>query len=369
MRVSQYLLLFPLLLTTDTRSGAEDLLLRDRQAPQERLLVLNSGRVVSGRLTARTGGYDVALPAGRMFVSSEQIRFTADGMDQAYQMMRDSFTERTPDVHLELARWCLSNRLPANARREILDALHLDPYRDDARLMLEKLVREQKRTAVSVTPQVDLAALTMPELLPERRSLGGLPKEAARTFTQRIQPMVSSKCGNARCHGTGQNRFTVVPIRDRSTTHIAEQNLAAILNQIDFQQPLQSPLLEATTGLHGGSRQLLFSGRSGGLQAETLREWVLDVAQELGPSETAARSVFQTSATEVPERHSNSDSPDVSSVYDALPQARRVAGAADDEFLNRAAEATRHDDFDPATFNRRYHGKTEDEIRSERAIR
>ena len=125
--------------------AADELALRSEQQAEEKLLVLLNGRVVSGQLSPRVGGYDVVLPAGRMFVSSQQIRFQADNMDDAYLRMRETLPEFTPNTHLELARWCLANNLPSRARREALDALHLDPHQADAQRMLEALVREENR--------------------------------------------------------------------------------------------------------------------------------------------------------------------------------------------------------------------------------
>lgn len=342
-------------------SPADELLLRAPETERSQLLVLLSGRVVEGQLTPRQGGYDVALPAGRMFVPAEQIRFSADNLRDAYQQLRDSIVELTPNAHLDLARWCLTNRLPTYARREILDALHLDPYRDEARRMLEAVVREEQRAARSVTESTssyDINDLQSPELLPERRSLGGLPRETARTFTRRIQPLIANKCGNARCHGADRHAFKVVLPRGGSTAYIAEQNLAAILNQLNFADPDQSALLTEVTGLHGGSRDLLFPGRVGGQQLDSLREWVRDVAAELAPAVTARtrNDVAQPMATEV--RASATASQTDPAIPPGADGVTSINPRTDRKFLTQAAAAVRHDEFSPDIFNQRYHGQS-----------
>lgn len=335
-----FLLMSPALL----QSADEGLVLRSQKL-KNNLLVLNSGRVVKGKLTPRTGGYDVTLPAGRIFVSSEQIRFKASDMQDAYQRMRDSMGELTPNSHVELAKWCLTNRLPSNARRELLDALHQDPYRADAKRMLEGLIREQQRS--SAPPAVRRTAATQP--VAERRSLGGLPQETARTFTRTIQPLIANKCGNARCHGPGQNSFTVVPLRNAFSAYTTEQNLAAVLNQISFDSPQNSPLLAATTGLHGGSRELFFRGQSGRRQLELLNAWVAEVAQEMSP-------VVRNNA------NTQSDSEDKVKVqskviHSAVPHGTTPNTAdTDQKFITSAVAATRKDTFNPEIFNRRFHG-------------
>ena len=355
----------------DTTLSSDELPLRRNPGKEQSLLVLNSGRVVRGQLTPRTGGYDVQLPAGRMFVGSQQVRFQARNMDDAYQRMRSSLNEHTPNTHMELAKWCLVNKMPQKARSEVLDALHLDPNRDDAQRLLEALVREQRMTSGHVYRPVvptggsapyDKVTLNHPSMMPERRSLGGLPKSLARTFTQTVQPIVVNRCGNARCHGAGQSSFAVVSIRDGSTSRIAEQNLAAILNQIDMTNPSQSPLLNATRGAHGNSRQLIFPGQSGGRQAAALRKWVADVAREISPSIPSAPvdapTGQRTTATDIPA------SEIVAAADPALPgeetpqSLNRHRTVQKTKFVQDAVVATRHDDFDPEIFNRRYHASS-----------
>ena len=346
----------------DTTLSSDELPLRRNTGKEQTLLVLNSGRVVSGQMTPRTGGYDIQLPAGRMFVGSQQVRFQARNMDDAYRRMRNSLNEHTPNTHMELAKWCLVNKMPEKARSEVLDALHLDPNRDDAQRLLEALVRKQRQTSGHTNRKVvprggstsDKVTLSHPSMMPERRSLGGLPKSLARTFTQTVQPIVVNRCGNARCHGARQNSFAVVSIRGGSTSRIAEQNLAAILNQIDMTNPSQSPLLNATRAVHGNSRQLIFPGQSGGRQATALRQWIVDVTREISPStqreSVGAHTGQPASATEI-----------ITATDAALPGEetseslnghRKVQNTA---FVRDAVVATRHDDFDPDIFNQRYH--------------
>ncbi|MCA9084044.1 MAG: hypothetical protein KDA81_08315, partial [Planctomycetaceae bacterium] len=288
-----YGMIFPVVLLAQ-QTPNEGLSLRADGKSASRLLVTNSGRIVAGELLPRPGGYDVILSAGRMFIDSEQVRFLADSPDDAYQKMRESLGELTPDSHLTLARWCLANGQVHNAKREILDALHLDPWRSDAKLMLEKLVRQQQVVVTSGTsnaatienlsesPSAELNLSDSLLMKPERRSLGGLPADDAKMFTQSVQRILISRCGNARCHGGTSNEMTfrLVPLRNGSSPALAEQNLAAVLNQIDPSAPLQSPLLKACDGLHGGMSQLIFQGQTGRIQTETLRTWVQKIASE-----------------------------------------------------------------------------------------
>lgn len=351
---------------------ADDLKLKAPDGQDNLMLVLQTGRIVQGELIPRPGGYDVVLPAGRMFVPSRQIRFTAHSMDDAYLGMRASIAEFTPDAHLSLARWCLNNRLTSRARSEILDALKLDPYRDDARRMLENLVREQQK--VIQEDRNDEPEPTMIERrYADRRSLGGLPGDLAIQFTQRIQPLVIARCGDARCHSTAgrlsANRaFRLEPTLRRPTPAITEQNLAAVLRQIDLDHPANSPLLAAAHGLHGGNSRPTFSNRTGGRQRQILQEWVLATAEALGgaragtPTLPIAAATAQTVSGRT-ENHSDASSKmtpaSQTNFVDTDPSGTRRAGSeVETEFVRTAEAATRSDAFDPKIFNQRFHGRT-----------
>ena len=73
----------------------------------------------------------------------------ASDMADAYSKLRETFRELTPEVHLSIARWCITNNQIKPARQELLDALHLDPNNTTARAMLRKL----ESHAVATKPQ------------------------------------------------------------------------------------------------------------------------------------------------------------------------------------------------------------------------
>lgn len=381
-------------ITAHSVAFGDELPLRSGAASAE-LLVLIDGQVVTGRLTPRTGGYDVAFPNGRLFVSSDRVRFRASGMEDAYLKMRASVQNLTPTTHLEIAKWCVVNKLPGQARRELLDALHLDPDLDAAKHMLEGLLREQQRSlevermqnAERTRQMVNDATRGIP--LPERRSLGGLPKDMALVFTRNVQPLLSNKCGNARCHGAREEGFHLSLVRGNSSAIVAEQNLAAVLNQLDLQHPDRSPLLLASQGLHGGNRRLLFSGQTGGRQLELLRDWVTRVSQDLGGAEAMVNSTIQTvgqttnsgdpnsgggelraagfesgdatnSSTDsvnFPTAHHSQQngSQNLTAVIANPHSTMRSTEDTDQKFLQEAAAAARRDKFDPDVFNRKFH--------------
>lgn len=361
--------LFLLLIVAATSPlGVSDDLVVRKEKPRK-LLVLNNGQVVDGHLSPRTDGYDVVLPAGRMYVSNNNIRFIATSMQDAYDKMSASLPQKTPSVHVQMARWCLRNQLQKQARRELLDALHLDPDYTTARTMLESLARRKKKIEQSEAQRATkpASATVQSADVVDRRSLGGLPAEAARTFAVSIQTLISNRCGNTRCHGGDRNEFQFTHTGRGSTVVIAEQNLAAVLKQIDVKEPAESPLLKYAESMHGGARSPLFNGRTGRSQLQLLKDWVKEISIEINPAlASAARqkpspanlgdSALQRSDDAVT-MVSHRASSDVR-LGDEFKMRPKRKSDTDKQFGQAARQATRKDPFDPMIFNHRYHGGT-----------
>lgn len=333
-------------------AAADELPLRGSKSQD--LLVLNTGRVVRGHIVPRTNGYDVTVPGGHLFIGSDQVRFRATDMEDAYQKMRDSFVVKTPQTHMRQARWCLDNKLLPQARREVLDALHLDPERLDAKRMLQSLTAAERHID-SIKTQATTRPADHKQV--ERRSLGGLPSNLAADFAARIQPLVSNKCGNTQCHGGDKSQFQIYNIRRGITAATSEQNLAAIMNQIDLRRPETSPLLQGSETPHGGQTRPLFQGQSGRKQLQALRSWVQEVARDSAPGgmddqAMEGPSVQQISFTEV------STDAQTNPAGFAEDRNQEAAARRRQRVLQEAKQYTRPDAFNPDLFNLKYHGRT-----------
>ena len=322
------------------------------------ILVLKSGRVITGKIVDRDGGFDIFQDHGRLFIGSEQVWLSAADLVDAHQMMRDSLPSLTPDDHLRLAHWSAANGLLGTAKREILDALHKDPYREDAKDLLATVVRQQQEkdgAAASSRRARGKAVLHPSQGLP-RRSLGGLPPALARDFTCKIQPLMSNKC--ASCHHPESGReYEMLSIRRGSTPFIAEKNLSSLLRQIDFTDPDSSPLLRAADLGHGQASMQLFGRRNGRRQLKTLTEWVIAVARHADRSVSGADlSPRRSKATFAVQGQSQpGQRPELSPVAVEDPHGLlRSRMQSDAEVLEDAARRNRRDLFDPALFNERF---------------
>lgn len=248
---------------------------------------MSSGRVLTGFASRNAGGWLLEQSNGRVQVPIDQVKFVADSMVDAYRKQRDSVIEPTPATHLALAQWCISYRLHNEARDELKKCLNLDPDHAAARKLLHRL-DEMLDPVARKASSVDRAPARTADgfLVPDVESLGGLSVDAATTFTQRIQPLLVNKCGNASCHGTTTPResssgFHLTPVRSSSGAHRlhTERNLAEIMRYVDLQEPSQSQLLSIPQGTHGGAAGI-FNGTTGNTQIKMLRAWIKTVAAE-----------------------------------------------------------------------------------------
>lgn len=330
------------------------------------LLVLVDGRVLNGRLTPRPDGYDVQVAAGRMYISSDRVRFIASDLKDAYLRMRSSQSELTPEVHVELARWCLANKLPEEAHRELLDALHLDPYRTDAKRMLATLVDGSGSLG---NPSVGSGLTEYPSTRKssnapiESRSLAGLSRSVAQEFTRHVQPLMMNKCANGGCHGSGsESSFQLASAHRGSSPMIAERNLAAVLKQIDLTRPSTSPLLVEVEGTHGNLNVPLFRGRIGAQQLEMFRNWVKAAANDIAPDASVEDRVDESGiqlASAIKVSVDPGTLPHIHNDNTVTPHGRRLSTAdTDAKFLAEAVRENANDEFDPSVFNMKFHGRT-----------
>jgi hypothetical protein len=363
------------------------------------VILMNTGRILTGFASRNAGGWIVEQPNGRVQVPLDQVNVVANSLVDAYRKQRDSVVKPTPATHMALAQWCISYRLHHEARDELKKCLTLDPDHTSAR----KLLRRLDDMLDPVEPRKLPAAPNRTSdgfLVPDAESLGGLSTDAATTFTQRIQPLLINKCGNASCHGTTSSKvkvegFHLIPVRPGTTAHrlYTERNLAEVLRYIDLQEPGLSPLVAIPQGTHAGTAGV-FHGTAGNGQIKMLRAWILAVAREkqaeedelsLRPS-IAAKSTRQTPASSSVDDSLNSEMD--------LPEAAVLTASGTDAPVRAAmkfnpgqvpgsnvgnspaelttdqrdaqpvspgkgtasrSERTTDDPFDPDIFNRRFH--------------
>ena len=267
-----YFVAWPLVLSSAAMFAAEWMPQASGDANDIKLLMLTSGRIVDGEISPRAGGYLIEKPHGRMFVPYEQVRFEAVDLSDAYRKLRKSFPQLTASSHVALAKWCLNHNQISAARRELLDALDMEPQRPDALRMLARIDERNRPQPPAENPaRVRSDGFESAPV----ESLAGMERTMARTFAQRVQPILLNKCGNARCHGSkAENDFRLIPVAGHSTRLHAERNLASVLKYVDRTSAQKIWLYTAAVDNHAAESRSLFHGRAGARQLKTLESWL-----------------------------------------------------------------------------------------------
>jgi hypothetical protein len=323
------------------------------------LLVLQTGKVISGQISRNASGYVVDLPTGSMVIDEKQVKFVAENRADAYRKMSDVVDTSTADGHIALANWCMQNGFHDEAAKELRSALQTEPSRGDARRMLTRLEElMHPESPIHKTPE-----RTSPKLLDgyeavEVKSLGGLSREAATGYMAKVQPILLNRCALAGCHGPkDQNAFRLERIIRGQSTHrlVSDRNLARVLQYVDPENPSSSRVLKIPNGPHGKDSQPVFSGTLAASQYKTLAAWVELVAGETekGRRAAAARPSLAHAQTSVAEKKSGKSNGKIQQVSGTAEQTFEANAKPD--LLEKVLREERPDPFDPGEFNKRFH--------------
>lgn len=299
-------------------------------ASAERLLLLHNGKVVKGIIRQSATGYAVNVTGGQMVLPFDQVRLEAADLEDAYRQLRDTLPDHTAAAHIELARWCVNNNLLDYARKELREALRREPDSTVAKNMLQR-INDQLLTTKDVpavaqrSGQFSMLGDAKPGIPPE--TLGGLPREAAADFVSKVQPLLVNRCATAGCHGPGSgNTFELLRAKlGKAPPKIhSERNLAVVLERLDLERPLNSPLL---VKLRGETKSFGARQSHGGLsveQQQMLRAWIESISKKPDP-------IVKPKVEVVDDEESKSeDSADEGSAKIARNRADRLS---DDEYL------------------------------------
>lgn len=301
-------------------------------AAGEGVVVLKNERTVRGAVTRLGDQLLIQLAAGgEIRVPVSQSLVIAESLEEAYEIRRDGLHPAAVDDRAKLVEWCLQEDLLHRAADQVLALSKIDPRhprlphlerRLQARAKISEPVLAAARTGnadATVTPAT--AYVAEPTVDPRTY------------FAEKVQAQLVFGCAAARCHGGpngGEFRLRPYPIAVRPVDEITDENFAAVRKFLG----------------DGGSQNLAvrYASRAhAGPPADRVRDLLVQLAQALDAS--------------VPE--ASTATADYSATTSATPVSEgsgvRTAGFAEGA-ASRSVEAN---PYDPAEFNRRYHGRVE----------
>lgn len=234
-----------------------------------KVLLLENERVLEGEIELVGDRYRIKRTIGETLLPTSGVAKLCATMDEAYLFLRGRTNLEDADERLKLVSWCVRYGLKERAVEEAAAAVELRPgHAPSSRLLAHlkaSVEQEQFRKEINLTAQADETPTVLPiEVANDSLSL----------FATRIQPILMNTCAN--CHSTGKGgNFKLQRVYELSKPNQKnlQQNLAAVLGQVNLQQPDNSPFLGKALSLHGGATKAPIKGR----ESETykvLENWV-----------------------------------------------------------------------------------------------
>ncbi|MBI1916789.1 MAG: hypothetical protein HYS12_18945 [Planctomycetes bacterium] len=235
-----------------------------------KVLVLDNDRTLEGDVERVGDRYRIRRSVGVTWVPAERVAGLCASKEEALAFLRRRSNLDDPDERLRLARWCHLQGLRDQALVEVKAAVELRPDHAESKRLLQYLEQSARYAEEAArTPPEPARARPLAEALAV-----DLNAEAVGLFATRVQPILINAC--ARCHlaeGAGAfqlQRTSSDGVVDRKAM---QQNLAAVVAQLNLRQPEVSPLLVKAISAHGPIGEAPLRGR----QAEafrTLENWV-----------------------------------------------------------------------------------------------
>ncbi|MEM9184932.1 MAG: hypothetical protein AAGB00_00380 [Planctomycetota bacterium] len=254
-------------------------------------VLLKNGEVLFGGVTVEGGRYRIASTGSEIWIPHEQVQKIARSLLELYDWRRGQIRPPTAGGHLRLADWCINQELWPQAAREMLSARELAPQDPRLAPVEQRLAEAWQRAQPpdvrrgGAADPLDGNLLDAARTASQLRLIEALPAGALEHFTRRVQPILVNNCTAGGCHQPGGdeafqlNRDWVRGIGGRRSTFA---NLAAVLAEVDRQNPSASPLLRAAAEPHAGKGDAMFTGRRAQLH-RALSQWVAGLNRPSAP--------------------------------------------------------------------------------------
>lgn len=309
-----------------------------RAAEPGHVLVLLNERTVEGDIERVGDQYRVRHVVGETWVPGDKVLSLCADMQGAYLVLRGRANLNDPDECLRLARWCHTHGLSAPALENVKAAIQLDPNHAEARRLLAGL---QRAAAAVSTPAPSPATAGESVEVPE------LNNEARAAFANKVEPILMNAC--ASCHSASRGgSFKLTRTYDTSANRPSlQQNLAAVLAQVNLQQPQDSKLLVKAITAHDPQARLAPLNGKQMAAYHTLEDWV-ETTLAKNPQ---LRERTPQSAPPQPVETKTASTPPVEVKATPTPPTPVAPSAGFATARPTPAQATPVDEFDPLLFN------------------
>jgi len=251
------------------------------RAEAPRTVILRNGQILEGQVSQIEEVLGVDLGDGQIRLKKSEVELVCDDLDDGYRRKRAAIRAGNVHQHLELAQWCLRHGLLGPAAVELADAMAADPTHP----MLGAVQHRLKMALQPPQPNGDALPRQGPTNEELDRMVQGLPRGTIESFTQTVQPVLMNRCASGGCHGPQSDsnlKIWRVTANKQPTRRVTQRNLYAIMQYVDRENPMESPLLKSLSGPHGGTKGGVMAQHEIG-QIKRLVDWTNQVAQRRSP--------------------------------------------------------------------------------------
>lgn len=370
MSTFRFAILFALLLPASLASQlcAQELA---NLSPQAGLLVLRNGQLLRGEITRAGDNYIVTFGVGgEVKIAAKEVEAQCADIEAAYdfKLRRLSGDGATP--HLDLAEWCLRHNLHRHCAEQLSLALAAEPDSKRIEGLDRRLQLALQAPATTKTTQSNSTIVSAEQL---EKTLRELPKGSLERFSTMVQPILNNRCATSHCHGaTSTSEFVLLrpPAGLNSPQRFTQRNLYAVLQFVDRNDPLNSPLFTKPQSPHGSGTTAAFDARNRA-QLQELQTWLEQIAYRKDSPTPATidpqAAQLTTPLRATPGGRSSYGAGTTSQTAEPSSQGEHPMKAAAPHPSAAATSATApqtankpwqpRDPFDAEIFNRRYSGK------------
>ena len=234
-----------------------------------KVLLLENERVLEGDIELSGDRYRIKRSIGETQVPTDHVMRLCASMDDAYKFLKSRTNLEDPDERLKLVSWCVRYNLRERAVEEATAAVELRPEHAGSKRLLHHLKTSLEQEAMRKEFNPNVLAEEHAPVMPIE-----VANDSLSLFNTRVQPILMNTCASCHAAGKGGN-FKIHRVYDisKSNQKTMQHNLAAVLGQVNLQQPDNSPFLGKALAVHGGASKPPLKGRD----SETFRileDWV-----------------------------------------------------------------------------------------------
>lgn len=327
--------------------------------PQHGVLLLKNRQTLAGDVTRVGDYYLVALgKTGEIKIAAKDVETLCHTIEEVYDYRKQAIIGKSPDVQLDLAEWCIRERLLAQAAQIIAEVRTSDPNHRRLATIEKKIefAADLAKSPSDIKPAAPSRTLSSPStvgLEQLERTMKQLPVKSVEHFTHVVQPILMDKCGAGNCHGSHSvSSFQLLqPVPGRvPSRRYTQRNLFATMSMVDKETPDESRLLSASLQAHGTPSTAAFKNEND-RQYREIYKWVSSLRSI--PEQRAPKTINTDHLTDLRQQLKPVDETPTTKTT-TIPSSEGLPVVAPKPAKDLAA-TKQVDPFDPDIFNRRYH--------------